>query len=412
MGNERKLIILAASIAFFTTTPIFADEETKRTSFAQDMETVALKEMEDSGTPSLQISIGLGSDIVYEGAFGLADIENVVRATPESKYRAASVAKWFTATAAMHLVEFGVLDLDEPVQKYCPEFPKKQREITSRQLVTHTAGIRHYIDYKKAIENAASPQRRVDLEKKEMQETLSSYSRYTDVIVPLNIFKDDELLFEPGTDWEYSSFGYRLLACVIQGAANTPFEELMENTVFSPADMNDTKPDDAWAIIPNRVTGYRIHSGVVRRADLKDISENLPAGGYLSTASDLVKFAIAFNNGMLTDTTKRIMSSPIAANLDDDSEPSWRDAIPQKDKYGYGLMLFSKYVSGMIGHTGRQAGGSAIVVLIPRKKVSIAVMTNAKGWNGYLNFITKIERLLESAIKLGTFNKALQRTSR
>ena len=107
----------------------------------------ATSEIENSKTPSLQISVGLAGKMIFENAYGLADIENNVRATPASKYRTASVAKWFTATAAMKLSSNGLLDLDVPIQKYCPEFPAKKNPISTRQLMTHTAGIRGYFDY-------------------------------------------------------------------------------------------------------------------------------------------------------------------------------------------------------------------------------------------------------------------------
>lgn len=239
-----------------------------------------------------------------------------------------------------------------------------------------------------------------------LRENLSSYTRYTDVVSPLNTFKEDKLLFAPGANWEYSSFGYRLLACSLQGAAKTTYSELMKTKVFNPSNMKNTEPDDSWAIIPNRVAGYRLRNGELRRADLRDVSENLPAGGYLSTASDLVRFALAFNNELVTVKTKQLMTAPVDVSIDSTSEPSWRDAIPQRDKYGYGLMLLSKYVDGMIGHTGRQAGASTIVVLVPKKELAIAVMTNTKGWNGYLNFVMKVEQLVTHHIRSNTFKKS------
>jgi CubicO group peptidase (beta-lactamase class C family) len=296
----------------------------------------------------------------------------------------------------MRLAENGDLDLDKPVQTYCPQFPEKKWGITPRHLLTDTSGIRHYIDFEEAIGAAGCEAQKASLEMKRMEDTISSYTRYTDVIAPLDTFKNDPLLFKPGSDWDYSSFGYRLLACVLQGASNKSYVALMKKLVFEPAGMNDTVPDDAWAIIPNRVTGYRIERGkTIRRADMRDVSENLPAGGYLSTSSDLVKFAIAFDTDLLSEESKRLMSSPVVGDLDSNSAPFWQDAIPQKDKYGYGLMLFSKYEDGMVGHTGRQAGGSAILVLLPRKHLSIAVRTNAKGWIGYLNFVMKIKAIVE-----------------
>ena len=111
---------------------------------------------------------------------------------------------------------------------------------------------------------------------------------------------------------------------------------------------------------------------------------------------------------LLPDETKQLMSSPILKALDSDSEYSWRDAIPQEDKYGYGLMLFSKYEKGMVGHSGRQAGGSAILVLFPQDDISIAVMSNAKGWNGYINFAMKIKAIVDKELRgTASFNKTM-----
>lgn len=399
MEKIKNYIISAVAIVVLIGSHCVVAKESRKKYLEQEVSKVAIDEIASTGTPSVQVAIGLGDEVIYEGAFGHADIEHKVEATPASRYRTASVAKWFTATAAMRLAKDGALDLDKPIQSYCPQYPEKKWEITTRQLITHTSGIRHYLDYESELAAVSSPEAKRAIETKALKEALSSYTRYTDVTSPLKTFDEDDLLFKPGTDWEYSSLGYRVLACVLQGAAKMSYVDAMKAMVFEPADMSNTVPDDAWAIIPNRVTGYRIDDGIVRRADLRDVSENLPAGGYLSTASDLIRFAIAFDKNMLLDSTKQLMSSPVLVELDSDSEPSWRDAIPQEDKYGYGLMLFSKYEKGMIGHSGRQAGGSAILVLFPKDDLSIAVMSNAKGWNGYLNFVMKIKTLIDSALQ-------------
>lgn len=183
------------------------------------------------------------------------------------------------------------------------------------------------------------------------------------------MFKDDPLLFALGADWQYSSFGYRVLACVMQGAANMDYGSLMQKLIFEPANMQSTEADDAWKIISGRVAGYQISRGQpLRRANMRDVSENLPAGGYLSTASDLARFALAYNRFLVPSSVKAQMTNPARSiKLDYDTAKSWRDAIPSADKYGYGVMLFSKYEEGMIGHTGRQDGGSAILILVPKK---------------------------------------------
>ncbi len=409
LGSVVKKIILL-TIACFCLGKAFAVDQTANYDLYENIDVIAKEEIKNSGTPSLQIAIGYKDRIVYEKAFGFSDLENQVSASTETKYRTASIAKWFTATSAMTLVEDGLLDLDKPVQEYCPSFPKKRWDINARQLLTHTAGIRGYFDFDELIQNSKDPKEIEKLQKKQLREELSLHTRYDDVIKPLDLFKDDPLIFEPASDWSYTSFGYRILACVMQGASDQEFQTLMEESIFKKSKMKNTIPDDAWAIVPSRAAGYRLHRDKsIRRADLRDVSENLPAGGYLSTASDLVRFALMFNRGLLTQEFKELMTSPVIVDyIDLESEKGWRDAMPNRAMYGYGVMLWSKYVPGMAGHTGRQAGAASILVLIPNKELSIAVMSNAKGWNGYLNFVMRLVDAIEKEGGVASLNKSIQ----
>lgn len=363
-------------------------------------------EMESSGTPSLQIAVGYKSELLFEGAYGWADLENRVPATVHTRYRTASVSKWFTATAAFALAAEDRLDLDAPIQQYCPVFSPKPWPITTRQLLAHTSGIRHYIDFEQKIAEAATPEEREQWENRSRFEQLRTYTRHGDLLPVLDAFKDDPLLFEPGTRWQYSSFGYRLLGCVIEGAAGESYNDVMRRYVFEPALMRSTLPDDAWAIIPHRSSGYRLQRGQpLRRADMRDVSENLPAGGHLSTASDLARFAMAFHNGemLLPERFKNLMASrPNGEPLKAEGEASWRHAIPSEEHYGHGLMAFPGSQGFWIGHTGRQAGGSAIVIVAPENRWTIAVMTNAKGWNGFVSFVQTLETLVADAVKSGS----------
>ncbi|MEO2052558.1 MAG: serine hydrolase domain-containing protein [Allomuricauda sp.] len=363
----------------------------------------ANKELKESGTPSLQIAIGLRDTIIFEKAFGMADLENNVPATIESKYRSASVTKWWTATAAMILANQGMLDLDAPIQNYCSIFPIKKWPITTRQLLTHTSGVRSYIDLEEEMLKINDDIDSLKLIRRYEKELLGTYTHYTNVNDPLNNFMEDSLNFEPGTNWSYSSQGYRILGCVIEAASGKEYRELMKELVFIPARMENTIEDDAWAIISNRVSGYQFQRGEpLRRTDIRDVSENLPAGGYLTNASDLVRFAQAFlNHEFFKSKTILLMSN----SFSNDSqvitgEQSWRDAIPSKEKYGYGIMLFPDSETVRFGHTGRQAGGSCIVIVVPEKKLSIAIMTNAKGWNGYMSFSKVIEQIITENFKI------------
>lgn len=382
------------------TTPTINATPTQQQAWTQELRDAVLRELKDSGTPSLQVSIAHEGRVIFEAAFGLADLENDVAATPTTKYRTASVSKWLTATAVMQLVEQKELNLDTPIQVYCPHFPVKKFPITTRELLTHTSGIRHYVDYDSELATAKSTSERIDIERRRDRELIASYTRFTSINPTLKNFERDYLLFEPGSNWSYSSFGYRVLACVMEGAAKQPYRVIVQENIFEPLGMKNTLSDDAWAIIPNRASGYRLSKDKhLRRADMRDVSENLPAGGHLSTATDLVMFAQAFADGKLvSEQMAQMMYQPTADRSLLSRDPTWRDAIPSKEEYGYGIMLFPDAGKLRIGHTGRQAGGSAIVCLLPEQRLSIAVMTNAKGWNGYISFLGAIQDILERTI--------------
>lgn len=391
---RRKVLCVISYACFFTGLPMAsAAGQTWKEQIAE----AAQAELEQNGTPSLQIAIGHKGKIIFEGAYGLADLENDVAATPATRYRTASISKWMTATAAMKLVEQGKLVLDESIQTYCPQFPEKRWPITTRQLLTHTSGIRHYADYEDALATASSDAERAGIERRQHLDALGKYTRYTDVVAPLDNFKNDPLMFEPGTSWLYTSFGFRVLGCVLEGAADRSYRTLMEDEIFQPVGMTSTVPDDAWAIIPQRAAGYRLNRGEpLRRADMRDVSENLPAGGHLTTASDLIAFAQAFYAEELVSTETIAQMTQKFSNKSGDNEDysSWRHAIPSREKYAYGIMSFPNEKELWIGHTGQQAGTSTILVLVPERDLSIAVLTNVKGWGGYLNFV----RMIYSAV--------------
>jgi serine beta-lactamase-like protein LACTB, mitochondrial len=361
---------------------------------------IAQQEIVETGTPSLQIAIGLKGEIIYENAFGFADLENNIKATAQTKYRTASVTKWWTATLAMMLADSSKLDIDAPIQKYCSDYPSKNWEITTKQLLTHTSGVRHYTDYDALLAKAKTKEDTIEIDKRRYPDLLGLYTRYTDVITPLKNFKNEPLQFKPGTKWEYSSNGYRVLGCVIDGAGGLPYRQLMQKLIFTKAGMNNTVEDDNWAIVPNRASGYVVNNKKeIRRANMRDVSENLPAGGYLSTASDLAHFAIAFSHSKLVKSeTVKIMTQSYFAKQLTNTTASWIDAVPIKEKYGYGIMSLKDGSIEKFGHGGRQDGASAMVYYIPEYDLVIAVMTNAKGWNGFISFTKKLETIVLQTI--------------
>lgn len=184
----------------------------------------------------------------------------------------------------MTLVQAGKLDLDALVQKYCPAFPRKQWPVNTRELLTHTSGIRHY---------------------KEHEE--ESTRHFSNTIEALQIFANDPLLFKPGTKYSYSTYGYTVLTCVIEGASGENFFDYLREHVLVPAGMTHTFVDDVYQRIPHRARGYHVVSGHIQNSPFIDSSYKIAGGGLLSTDEDLVRFAVAPTDGSLVD--RRILAT-------------------------------------------------------------------------------------------------------
>src|SRR6266498_425837 len=185
--------------------------------------------------PGLSVAIGLDQHLVWSKPYGLADLEDSVPVTTSSMFRTASIGKPMTATAVMQLWEQGKLDLDAPVQRYCRAFPRKRWPVTARQLLAHRSGIR---------------------DKTPEEET--NYQHYDNIEASLTICANESLLFEPGAAFRYTSYGYDVIGCVIEGASGMTYLDYMTRRIFTPAGMRHTRLDDPREIIPHRVNGYAL----------------------------------------------------------------------------------------------------------------------------------------------------------
>ncbi|MEK6286961.1 MAG: serine hydrolase [Acidobacteriota bacterium] len=295
--------------------------------------------------PALSIAIVADNRLLWAKGFGLADPEKRIPATATTVYRLASIGKSITATAVMQLAEQGKIDLDAPVQKYCPAFPAKQWQITSRQLLAHLSGIRHH--------RFSDPSNR----------------HFDSVVESLSFFKDEPLLHEPGTKYLYSTLGYSVLGCVIEGASGMKYPDYLREKIFKPAGMTRTQTDDLKANIPDRARLYsKSANGDVRDAPPLDTSGRLPGGGLVSTVEDLAKFAIAIQQGKLVKP--RTLEQMWTRQKTADGK--------QLQSYGLGWLIADagQGEPKRVWNDGSQAGTRTYLYLIPEKRFTIALMTN------------------------------------
>jgi len=245
--------------------------------------------MAKQNIPGLSIAVAVDGKIIWSEGFGFADLENQIRVAPATRFRIASVSKLFTAAAMARIYEQGKLDLDAPV----PNFPRKEQEITPRQLVGHLSGIRHY---KRDADEAKD-------------EFFNRKEYYKSVSEGLKVFQNDPLDFPPGTKYGYSSFGYTLLSAVIEGASKQDFLTFMQEQVFNPLNMPNSSADDNRKIIPNRTRFYSLDADKkLINAPYIDRSYSWAGGGFLSTSEDLARFgSMHLKSGFLKEETLKEM---------------------------------------------------------------------------------------------------------
>lgn len=302
-----------------------------------------------SGTPGIAVAVAVKGEIVYADGAGFAELENRVPATPKTVWNIGSVSKVITAVAVMQLVERGKVSLDDPIQKYVPEFPvKPEGTITIRHLLTHTSGIRHY----KRGDFPGTPD--------------NENTRPTSWLDGLKIFAGEPLQFAPGTRYLYSSYAVNLLQGVVERASGEPFEQYLAENVWRPAGMAATAFDVPARIVPQRARSYRIVDGAPVNYFYNDLTYKFASGGMMSSVEDLVRFGAAFNHGQLVKReTIAQMAAPQLNTGEFEQGLMWRIF---RDANG----------RAFLNHCGSVKGFNACVVDYPSEDVVVALAGNGE----------------------------------
>ncbi|MDX2268019.1 MAG: serine hydrolase domain-containing protein [Bryobacter sp.] len=292
-------------------------------------------------------------------AAGTADRKTGRAVGVRTPFRIASISKPLTAAGVLRLAERRQLNLSEEIYEYCPAFPAKGLPITLAQLLGHLGGIRHYRNRADANNPVA----------------------YAGVSEALRKFAADPLEHEPGTKYLYSTYGFNLLGCAIEGASGVTYEEWMRDQIFATVGMCDTGLDRKRA----RAEGYQLNeTGEVVACDYSDNSAKFPGGGLVSTASDLLRFV----DGIYREQVLRQESI----------EAMWTSGKLRNGKLtGYGLgWSLGRTPEGEreIYHTGSQQGTSAILYLRPEKGFAFVWLTNLEGIEDRLPVAREVYRLV------------------
>ena len=317
--------------------------------------------MTERAIPGLSVAVGVDGGVVWSEGMGLASLEHGVPVTPLTRFRTGSTAKPMTAAVLAVLYERGLVDLDAEVGEYVTRWPEQHRLITIRQLAGHLSGIRHY-----------------DPEGLEFFNSV----RYTNLLDALEIFDRDALLFEPGTRYSYSTYGYNLLGAALQQAAGRPFVQLVREVVFEPLDMSSSVTDHTDSIIAHRTSFYERSGGgssyhtrqsgwqsatrTVLNGPYTDNSNKAPGGGFLTTPTDLVRFGSAhLMPGFLKESTLQLLFAPQRTNSGEETS------------YGLGWQLGEDSQGHpTIGHGGGAVGGTSQLLMHPDLGLVVALQVN------------------------------------
>jgi serine beta-lactamase-like protein LACTB, mitochondrial len=307
----------------------------------------------EQSLPGLSVAIGIGGQIVWAEGFGWADLENQVPVTPETRFRIGTASIALTSAAAGLLVEQNRLNLDEQIQRYVPEFPAKQWPVTLRQLMAHVAGVRNDGGDEGPLLGRGCER----------------------TVEGLEAFAQRALLFEPGTQYRFSSYGWILVSAAVEAASGDSLLAFMRKMIFEPLAMRDTKPDSSAEPLPKRATPYFPRYAADPRYGLHlmrpvDYSCYAGASVFVSTPSDLVRFAMAVSGGkLLQPATVQLLQTP------------HRLSSGAETGYGLGWDVETVTIAGRetrwIGHDGTSLGGMvASLMIFPEHRIAVALTSN------------------------------------
>lgn len=299
----------------------------------------------DAGGPGMTALVSINGEIVYDKAFGLADVELGVPMKTDYIFRIGSITKQFTAVAILQLAEEGKINLQDPITAYIEDYPTHGHTITIEHLLTHTSGIKSYT----SMADFMSEQIRTDMTPEEL----------------IDVFDNEPMDFAPGEEFRYNNSGYFLLGYIIEKVSGMPYEEYIEEHIFKPLGMKNSFYGSASRIITGRAKGYEKDGDTLVNAAYLSMTLPYAAGSLLSTTHDLNTWTRAVMNGKLIreETLNQAHKSYVLNN-------------GGETNYGYGWSLRSILGSPTVEHGGGINGFLTNGIYLPEEKVFVAVLSN------------------------------------
>jgi CubicO group peptidase (beta-lactamase class C family) len=300
-------------------------------------------EMDKQKIPGLALLVSRDGQPVRTEGYGFANVELKVPVVPETLFQSGSVGKQFTATAIMMLVEERKLALDDSIDRYFPHSPNWWKQVTIRELLSHTAG---FVDYPEDF----------DFRKDRTEDEL------------LKIVQSIPPAYPPGTSWSYSNLGFLTLGILIHRVTGEFYGDFLQQRIFKPLGMSTARIINEADIIPNRASGYRLVDGRLKNQEWVAPTLNTTADGSLYfTILDLAKWDAALYTGKLL-TSADLKQMWTVAPL--------RDGKLNSGHYGFGWFIESRHGHRVVEHEGAWQGFETQISRYVDDRLTVVVLTN------------------------------------
>jgi CubicO group peptidase (beta-lactamase class C family) len=360
-------LALAAPLARGAT-PAANSSHPESTDISGEVDAFIRLRMERERIPGLSLAVVKAGKVIKADGYGMANLELGVPATPSTVYQIGSVTKQFTAAAIMLLVQSNKVSLDGKISEYLDGAPASWKDITVRQLLTHTSGL---------PTNGISTTDKTFLADYTNDEILESARTLP-------------LLSPPGEQFSYSNLGFDLLALIVEKASGEKYADFVGSRLFEPLEMTATNVSDKQAITPNRAQGYLWEDGNRRICEQLSPTQFMGSASIVSTALDLAKWDAALSTEIpLTDASRTTMWTP--TKLADGKDTN----------YGFGWFISSVKNHTNINHNGAMNGFVANVSRFVDDQLTVIVLVNQSGISNTEKIATGVARFYIPAIRPG-----------
>ena len=369
------LILIHLVVLISCIPPVSGQDVNSSLNAAVDFDSSINDIMEELDIPGLSIAVSRNGSLLYGKGFGYADVKNKLKANDETLFRMASVSKLLAAAAVAKLMEEGKLDINAPIEKYIEDYPHADKGVTTKLLLSHQAGIRHYNN----------------------GDVFNNLKNYKTTDQALKIFIKDPLVFEPGTSYKYSTFAFTLIQALVEAASGMDYLDYLQSEIFSPIGMDRTFPDKKKA-------KYENHSKLYRKKKRGEMDESIydnpsykwGGGGMLSNALDLVEFGEAhLSAGFFSKATLDSIFTPIT-KIPGGIDPIEIGMAWRISKDSNGDMIYH--------HAGNMNGARSVVLVSPNDGTVVAIMSNNRQLDFIENFALSLRDhfIDESTMKLNS----------